>query len=161
MHKIWIELNWNWKKMNWKILNPIWIWIELNWKILNSTWIGIELNWMKWIDPSPGLDIGNLDYEGEWLKKLKTVYTSLKNSIILLACGVRIITPGVLFNVVLILLGDPLPAGHTHNSLTPWPRSRMPWYPTRDPRHPRPTPHSSHSQPMGVWYPPTEQEPFP
>ena len=25
----------------------------------------------------PGLDIGNLDYEAEWLKKLKTVYTSL------------------------------------------------------------------------------------
>ena len=24
-----------------------------------------------------GLDIGNLDYEAEWLKKLNTVYTSL------------------------------------------------------------------------------------
>ena len=35
VHKIWIELNWNWKKMNW-------IGIELNWKILNPIWIGIE-----------------------------------------------------------------------------------------------------------------------
>ena len=60
VHKIWIELNLNWKKMNWIGIelkdsesDLIWIGIELNWKILNPTWIGIELNWKKWIDPSP------------------------------------------------------------------------------------------------------------
>ena len=64
VHKIWIELNWNWKKMNW-------IGIELkdsesdlnwNWKILNPAWIGLELNWKKWIDPSPDILCMYYDY---------------------------------------------------------------------------------------------------
>ena len=58
MHKIWIELNWNWKKMNWigielkdseSDLN--WNWIELKNRESNLNWNWIELKEMNWSEP--------------------------------------------------------------------------------------------------------------
>ena len=54
----WIELNWNWKKMNWigielkdseSDLN--WNWIELKNPEFNSNWNWIELKEMNWSEP--------------------------------------------------------------------------------------------------------------
>ena len=58
VHKIWIELNWNWKKMNWigielkdseSDLN--WNWIELKNPESNLNWNWIELKEMNWSEP--------------------------------------------------------------------------------------------------------------
>ena len=58
VHKIWIELNWNWKKMNWigielkdseSDLNLNWI--ELNNPESNLKWNWIELKEMNWSEP--------------------------------------------------------------------------------------------------------------
>ena len=58
VHKIWIELNWNWKKMNWigielkyseSDLN--WNWIELKNPEFNLNWNWIELKEMNWSEP--------------------------------------------------------------------------------------------------------------
>ena len=79
----------------------------------------------------------------------------LLQHVLLLACGVRMITPGVRFNVCLILLGDPLPAGHTQlthsrakiqNALAPHLGSKAAWT------------HATlltHTQPIRGWYPKT------
>ena len=58
VHKIWIELNWNWKKINWigielkdseSDLN--WNWIELKNPESNLNWNWIELKEMNWSEP--------------------------------------------------------------------------------------------------------------
>ena len=58
MHKIWIELNWNWKKINWigiglkdseYDLNLYWI--ELKNPESNLNWNWIELKKMNWSEP--------------------------------------------------------------------------------------------------------------
>ena len=58
VHKIWIELNWNWMKMNWigielkdseSDLN--WNWIELKNPESNLNWNWIELKEMNWSEP--------------------------------------------------------------------------------------------------------------
>ena len=58
VHKIWIELNWNWKKINWigielkdseSDLN--WNWIELKNSESNLNWNWIELKEMNWSEP--------------------------------------------------------------------------------------------------------------
>ena len=58
VHKIWIELNWNWKKMNWigielkdseSDLNLNWI--ELKNPESNLNWNWIELKEMNWSEP--------------------------------------------------------------------------------------------------------------
>ena len=70
VHKIWIELNWNWKKINWigielkdseSDLN--WNWIELKNPESNLNWNWIELKEMNWSEP--------------WRRRVKIVWTEL------------------------------------------------------------------------------------
>ena len=47
VHKIWIELNWNWKKMNWIGIELKDSELELNW--IEKSWIQLELE-LNWIE---------------------------------------------------------------------------------------------------------------
>ena len=53
VHKIWIELEFKEKELNWNWIERIWIRFELELNWIEKSWIQLELNWKKWIDPNP------------------------------------------------------------------------------------------------------------
>ena len=63
------------------------------------------------------------------LSMLRMKLIHLSKRWILLACGVRMITPGARFNVFFNPVGRSLASWSQTTPLTPWPRSRMPCTP--------------------------------
>ena len=110
MHKIWIELNWNWKKMNWigielkdseSDLN--WNWIELKNPESSLNWNWIELKEMNWSDPWYWWlrCVLYLKLDGNWVQAwISTYIHSLLNAIIY---------PCLYFNVIRAWISNYIP----------------------------------------------------